>query len=207
MASKKILYAAVAIGVAAIISALAIPANDKALQNLSAYEKTNEILKQKLAEQGIDISSPIKLKEQDDITKYCSFFTSEEKQKLVQYCTSTELKDADGKFLGNIHMVGSPDEPKIILALIQVDPFMTQIDSVKDTINIIVQNVICNCWDEAQPNTFQSVEQWVDGLREFHLSDTKPHSKSTELVLRDRVLQLELTTNNDGYLWQFFIYT
>lgn len=207
MVNKKILYIAIGIAAASIISVLAVVNNDEGnVQKFSVYDDTNKLLKQKLLEHNISMSSPIKLQEQEDVAKYCSFFTNEEKQKLVQYCTSTELKDKDGKFLGNIHMVGSPDEPKIILVLIQADPFMSQISSVKAIIDTTIQNVVCDCWPEVQPDNFQNVEEWVDGLRQFHLADTKPHSKSKELTLRDKVLQLELATNKDGYLWQFFIY-
>ncbi len=207
MINRKILYPAIGVAAVSIISVLAlISNNDENTQQFSGYVDTNKILKQELSEYEISMSSPIKLQRQEDIQKYCTFFTSEEKQRLVQYCTSTELKDGDGKFLGNIHMVGSSDEPKIILVLVQADPFMSQIDSVKNIIDTTIQNLVCDCWNQVQPDGFQDVEQWIDGLRQFHLGDTQPHSKSKEIVLSGKVLQLELTTNKDGYLWQFFIY-
>lgn len=224
MENKKILY--ISIGVAAlIVSALMLINNDKIIgndeatindkgfgndvgqvQQLSAYDDTNKVLKQTLEESGISMSSPIKLQREEDIKKYCSFFTSEDKQKLVQYCTSTELKDSAGNFLGNIHMVGSPDTPKIILVLVQVDPFMSQLDSVKTIINATIQNTVCDCWNQVHPGNLQNIGDWIDGLKQFHLQDTKPHSRSNELMLNGKTLQLELTTNKDGYLWQFFIY-
>lgn len=207
MQNKKILYALSGIAAAVIISILAVYSTGADTPKLSVYEETNKMLQQKLSEHGILMSSLIKLREQQDIAKYCSFFTDEEKQSLVQYCTSTELKDNDGKFLGNIHMVGYPDNPKIILVLVQADPFMTQIDAVKTIVDDTIKTVICDCWDETQPHNFENSGLWIDGLREFHLSDTKPHSKSNELTLRGKTLQLELTTNQDGYLWQFFIYS
>jgi hypothetical protein len=207
MTNKKLLYLAAGIAAASVISALAIiNNNEENTQKFSGYDDVNKILKQELSKHDISMSSPVKLQRQEDIQKYCTFFTSEEKQNLVQYCTSTELKDSDGKFLGNVHMVGSSDEPKIVLVLIQVDPFMSQIDSVKNIVDATIQNLVCDCWNQVQPDGFQSTEQWVDGLRQFHLQDTKPHSKSKEIALSGKVLQLELTTNKDGYLWQFFIY-
>lgn len=207
MVNKKILYAAAGIAIAAIISVLVATGSPKDnVMSFTAYEETNKILREELSEHQILMSSPIKLKEQEDIGKYCSFFTDEEMQKLVQLCTSTELKDIDGNFLGNIHMVGS-EEPKIIMVLIQADPFMSEIDYVKTTINTTIQNVVCECWEDVKPDNFPTVGHWIDGLREFHLGDTQPHSKSKELDLRDKTLQLELTTNKDGYLWQFFIYS
>jgi hypothetical protein len=176
-------------------------------QKESQYVALNSVLKQKLAEHQIQMSSPIKLSNQDDIKQYCSFFTSEEKQQLVQYCTSTELKDSNNMFLGNIHMVGSIDEPKITLALIQTDNSTAHLDSVKIVFGIVSDSLVCDCWAQKKPGGLDSIGQWVDGLYEFHQSETKSHSKSNPVELEGKSLQLELSTNKDGYLWQFFIYS
>ncbi len=95
------------------------------------------------------MSSPIRLQTKDEIQKYCSFFADSEKQKLVEYCTSTELKDGNGKFLGNIHMVGLKDIPQMVLVLIQTDPYMSQIDSVKKVFDTTTQELVCKCWEDA----------------------------------------------------------
>src|SRR5574338_541021 len=175
-------------------------------QQSSVYVEANSLLKQKLAEQNLQLSSPIKLSKPADIQKYCSFFTDKEKQSLVQYCTSTELKDKDNNFLGNVHMVGSVDQPKIVMVLIQTDHDMSQIDSVKTIYDTTIRSLVCDCWDVQKPGNLENVGQWVDGLKQFHLSDTKPHSKSNVIKLDGKSLQLELTTNDDGYFWKFFIY-
>jgi hypothetical protein len=206
MKRNQTLLIAAGIAIALIIFMFILIKTKDNTQNGSVYEQNNQILKQKLAERDILMSSPIKLKEQEDIQKYCSFFTSAEKHKLVEYCTSTELKDNGGKFLGNIHMIGSFAKPKIILILIQTDPFMSQIDSVKTIFDIGIENLVCDCWDDIKPDNFETSNQWIEGLREFHLGDTKPHSKSKELRLDEKTLQLELSTNQDGYLWHLFIY-
>lgn len=207
--NKKVLYAIIVIAVAIISTSFMISFNTKAPStnvSTSKYLENNLLLKQKLADQGISMSSPIRLQTPDDIKKYCSIFTDEGKQKLVEYCTSTELKDKDGNFLGNTYMVGLKDVPQVILILIQVDPFMSQIDSVKKVFDTTVQELVCKCWSDVKPDKFASTGDWIDGLRQFHTSDTKPHSKSKQLVLEGKTLQLELTTNNAGYLWQLFIY-
>lgn len=173
---------------------------------VSGYVESNKILQQNLAKHDLHLSSPIKLFKSGDIAKYCSFFTDAEKQSLVEYCTSTELKDKDNNFLGNIHMVGSVDEPKIAMVLIQTDSEMSQLDSVMTVYDAVVQSLVCDCWAEQKPGNLENVGQWVDGLRQFHLSDTKQHSKSSVIDLEGKSLQLELTANEDGYLWQFFIY-
>lgn len=192
----------------AALAVFAIFANRPGQQTQqNQYAEDNLLLKQKLAERGISMSSPILIQKPEGIAKYCTFFTNDEKQKAIEYCTSTELKDKAGKFLGNVHMVGSSNEPKVVIALIQTDPFMSQIDSVKIVFDQTIQGLVCDCWQQEKPDNFASVEEWVEGLRQFHLSDTKPHSKSKQLDLESKSIQLELTTNKDGYFWQLFIYS
>jgi len=206
--NKKILYAGIIIAIA-IISVLVVSFNTKvSTTNVSAsqYLEHNLILKQKLSETEISMSSPIQLQTPDDIKQYCSFFADDEKQKLVEYCTSTELKDKDGNFLGNVHMVGLKDTPQMILVLIQTDSSMSQIDFVKKIFDVTIQELVCKCWADLKPDNFENVNDWIDGMRSFHTSDAQTHSKSKQLVLEGKTLQLELTTNNEGYLWQLYIY-
>lgn len=206
--NKKIFYAGIIVAIA-IVSVLAVSFSIKtASQNVSTsqYLEHNMILKQKLSESEISMSSPIQLRTPDEIKQYCSFFADDEKQNLVEYCTSTELKDKNGEFLGNVHMVGLKDIPQMVLVLIQTDPSMLQIDSVKTVFGAAIQDLVCKCWADVKPDNFASIGDWVDGMRSFHTSDTQIHSKSKQIVLEGKTLQLELTTNNGGYLWQLYVY-
>ena len=206
--NKRILYVII-VAAAIFISISVVSFSTKATPtdvSASKYLENNLILKQKLAELEISMSSPVRLQSSDDIKKYCSFFADDEKQKLVKYCTSTELKDSNGDFLGNIHMVGLSNDPKMALVLVQTDPFMAKIDSVKKIFDTATQELVCKCWSVVTPDNFENIDDWIDGLRHFHTSDTKPHSKSKQLVLEGKTLQLELTTNKEGYLWQLYIY-
>jgi hypothetical protein len=92
------------------------------------------------------------------------------------------------------------------MALIQTDKDASQLDSAKNVFETVTESLICNCWSEQKPGGLNSIDSWVDGLWQFHQTDTKPHSKSNTLKLDGKSLQLELTTNNDGYLWKFLIY-
>ena len=206
--NKKILYAGIVVAIA-IVSVLVVSFSTNTTSpsiSASPYLEDNLILKQKLSEAEISMSSPIQLRTTEDIKQYCSFFADDDKQKLVEYCTSTELKDKDGNFLGNIHMVGLKDVPQMILVLIQTDPSMSQIDSVKKVFDTTIQELVCKCWADVKPDNFANPNDWVDGMRSFHSSDTQIHSKSKQIVLEEKTLQLELTTNNEGYLWQLYIY-
>jgi len=168
------------------------------------YQESNAKLKEILASHGISMSSAVKLSTTKDIEKFCSFFADKDKQKQVQYCTSTELRDSDGKFLGNIHMVGSQNMPKIVLVVIQTDPFMQNLDELKTVYGVVIENLVCNCWEDVKPSKIETVGDWVDKQRDFHTSDVKPTSESN-LSIRGMHLQMELTTNTEGYLWKLLI--
>jgi len=170
-----------------------------------AYSELNSKLSDVFSSYGISMSSAIELKEQSSIDKYCNFFESEEKQNLIEFCTSTELKNMEMNFLGNIHMIGPTHTPKLVLVVIQVDPFMTQLVDLKTVFTGTVETLVCDCWELEKPDGFESVDSWVDGLREFHTSDVKPHSKSKIINLENYKLQIELTTNTEGYLWKLLV--
>lgn len=209
---KKIITISAGAAVAAIILGLVIFMNISNVEpkaetsTSSKYVEANSLLKERLAQNQIKMSSPIKLEKPETISKYCSLFSSPEKQKLVQYCTSTELKDANGAFLGNIHMVGTSQDPKVIMTLIQTDSKMSQFDSVKTAFRTVSDTLVCDCWSQKKPGNQITIDNWIEGLRDFQQNSTQTHSKSSVLSLEGKSLQLELTRNNDGYLWQFFIY-
>ena len=212
MKKKIFLYIGIAIVAISVVASVSLISNygDEKFNTFSlpelefTYDDSNSKLKEKLAIFDISMSSPITLINRNYLEEYCSFFENEELQNQVDYCTSTELRDSEGKFLGNIHMVGSRQMPKIILALIQTDPFMQNLDDVKTVYNVVIEDLVCNCWNEEQPGDIETVARWVDKQRDFHTSNTKPTSKSN-LSLSGMQLQIELTTNTEGYLWKLLI--
>lgn len=212
MRKNNLLIIGVAIAAILIASGVGLTLNDSGekINTLSlpelefTYNESNAKLKQNLEIKEISISSPIKLVSQSNLSEFCSFFENEELQNQVEYCTSTELHDSEGNYLGNIHMVGNRAMPKIVLALIQSDPFMGNLDDVKTVYEVVIEDLVCDCWNEIQPGDIQTIAEWVDKQREFHTSDTKPTSRSV-ISLSGMQLQLELTTNTQGYLWKLLI--
>ena len=212
MKKKIFLYIGIAIVAISIVVSVSLILNDedKKFNTLSlpelefTYDDSNSKLKEKLEFFDISMSKPIKLINRNYLEEFCTFFENEDLQNQVDYCTSTELRDSEGKYLGNIHMVGSRQMPKIILALIQTDPFMQNLDDLKTVYNVVIEDLVCNCWNEEQPGDIQTVAGWIDKQRDFHTSDTKPTSKSN-LSLSGMQLQMELTTNTEGYLWKLLI--
>lgn len=217
--NKKIIFAGIGVAILAItiISFAAFTqdesnisqSDEKILDSTSGiglgitYTDANYQLKQILEENDISMSSPIKLDNLRAIWSYCNFFEGDE-QKIVEYCTSTELKDSDDNFLGNIHAVGTPESPKIIMALIQVDPFLNQKESAKTVFSILVDQIVCDCW-HSKIIQGKSLDELADEHIEFHISGGKPTSKSNVIPLEGKSIQMELTTNTEGYLWKLFV--
>ncbi len=209
MQKKNFIYIGIGVGIAAIIIPLAMlietESPPETIQELDfSYDEANSKLKQDLESLGISMSSPIILINQNKIKEFCSFFGDDDKQKLVEYCTSTELKDSEGGFLGNIHMVGNRQMPKIVLVVIQTNPFMQNIDQIKLVFEQAIDELVCDCWEDYEPGEIKTVSDWVDKQREFHTNDNKPTSTSS-LDLMSKNLQMELSTNTEGYLWKLLI--
>ncbi|MCE9651794.1 MAG: hypothetical protein K8Q89_01845 [Nitrosarchaeum sp.] len=218
---KKTILLPVVVGIAAAIIILAIaftltqkpiPLNENPTpvneipsnKTTFSYVNSNSIMKSVLSSKGISMSSPLKFSG-DSISKYCIFYGDDVKQNSVEYCTSTELKDSEGKFLGNIHMTGSKDSPNTVLGVIQTDPFMTQLDSVKTVYQTMVESLVCDCWQAQKPGGLTTVSAWVDAAKSHHLEGK--HTTSTSQIdgLAKKQLFLEITTNTKGYLWKFII--
>jgi len=206
---KNFLYIGVGIAVIAIIIPLVMQTKTDslpgAIQELDfTYAEANSKLKNNLEPFGIAMSKPINLINKNSLDEFCTFFADESKQKLVEFCTSTELTDSERTFLGNIHMIGTRSMPKIVLVVIQTNPLMENIDQIKLIFDLVIDDLVCNCWEDLEPSEIKTVSDWVDKQRSFHTSDTRPTSTSS-LDLMDKNLQIELSTNAEGYLWKLLI--
>ncbi len=171
--------------------------------NLS-YDSSNSQMQLMLEPSGIAMSNPLNLKG-DFIEQYCQFFSDENLQNSVQYCTSTELIDSDGHFIGNIHMVGDPNSPFAVLGIIQTDPFMSELNSVKVISEAMIKSLVCDCWMNEKPGGFESVSDWVDATKSYHLEAKKITSKSEINNLAQKQLLIEISTNKEGFLWKFIV--
>jgi hypothetical protein len=206
---KNFIYIGIGVAIIAIITPLVMltetESSPETIQELDfTYDEANSKLKQDLESLGVSMSSPIRLINKNSIAEFCTFFGDESKQNLVEYCTSTELIDSEGSFLGNIHMVGTRSMPKIVLVVIQTNPFMQNIDQIKLVFEQAVDELVCDCWEDFEPSEIKTVSDWVDKQREFHTSDTRPTSTSS-VDLMKKNLQIELSTNTEGYLWKLLI--
>ena len=194
--------------IAIIVVFVSLPTETREVPDLPlivfGYEETNSVLRESLNDQTISMSSELKFSGKNAISEHCKLFEEEEKQNLIQYCTSTELRDSDGNFLGNIHVIGSESSPQLVISLIQADPFMNQLDDVKKTFTTLFANLVCDCWDEVRPGNYADLDSWIDDMREKHVNEKKITTKS-DISLAGKTILLEVSTNFEGYLWKLFI--
>ncbi len=205
--NKKVLIPVISgIVITIIIAVFMIPTSEEAeSETLSiSYTETNKELQSILATRNISMSSALKLNG-FSIEKYCTFFADEAIQNAIKYCTSTELLDSDGQFLGNIHMVGTPGSPKYVIGVIQADPYVSQLNEIKIIYQTMIESIVCECWEEKKPGGFESVSDWIDAANAHHLEAKRNTSKSEISGLIPKNILLEITTNTEGYLWKFIV--
>jgi len=212
MKSRKHLFAGIGVAAAIAVTVFVIYYNEKPIPSQVdllaldfTYDEANSVLKQSLQSNGITMSSPLQFQKQQDLDKWCKFLADPEKQKVVEYCTSTELKDQNGQFVGNIHMVGSPIAPSLVVVALQSDPYLGNINQVKTVFDTVTKELVCDCWNNEKPGGYDTIGDWVDALRDFHNTGNKPQSQSKSLALASKHMLIRLATSNEGYVWQMLI--
>jgi hypothetical protein len=83
---------------------------------------------------------------------------------------------------------------------------MNNLPEIKSVFGSVIENLVCSCWEKFKPSGIENIDEWIDRHREFHLDAIRTHSKSN-LNLEGKQLQIEITTNTEGYLWKLFVAT
>ena len=219
MRQKKLLYAGIggAVAIAAIIIIVLLPnMSNQSTDNTDqsqispldldfSYEEANSNLRATLLSYDINMSNTLRFSSQSDLNQYCHFFSSDKKQALVKYCTSTEIKDKNRNFLGNINMVGSTRAPGLVIAALQSDPLLSNLNDVKIIFGAVINETICTCWDQVKPGGYATLSDMVDAQRDFHITGKQPTSSSNTIPLGTEHFRIELTTNQQGYVWKLLI--
>jgi len=206
--NKKIFISIIVI----IISAIAIfliPENSSmpSSENLYQYGFTFydvEKIKASLSEQNIFMSTPTPITDHT-IENYCAI--RDNILSTITYCTTTAIQGPNGKSLGNINMGGSPDNPIMALALVESSPFLdSKSNEIEIVFEIMIETLVCDCWNEKQPGGFESVNAWLDvaKIKYSESSQTIP-LKSTITGLGNETLILEITSKNGSYLWTLIV--
>jgi hypothetical protein len=165
-----------------------------------------EKIKTSLAKKNISMSTPTAIYDHT-IDQYCTFFDAENVQKNVEYCTTTAIMDSDGTSFGNINMGGVVDGPTMALAIIDASPFLDSKKAEVDFVfQIMIETLVCNCWDEQQPGGFESVYAWLDAAEEkYSESSQNVPLKSKITGLDDKTLILEIASVGESYRWALIV--
>lgn len=169
------------------------------------YAEANSDLKSTLISQNINMSKPLEFSAQSDITQYCNFLSNQTKQAMIEYCTSTEIKDEHDNFLGNVNMIGSTLAPVLVIAAAQSDPLFSNYNDVKILFGDVVNETVCQCWATEKPGNYTQLSDMMDALRDFHLKGKSPNSTTHGVPLGGKHFEIELTTNSQGYLWKLLV--
>ncbi|KAF6244038.1 hypothetical protein C6988_00140 [Nitrosopumilus sp. b1] len=195
---------AVVIGLIVIL-AYSFPAEDEAIKLnplTIQYSSLNFELQKLLSENQLQMSNPIKISTPESILKYCNFF-ADSKIDAIEHCTSTEIKDSNGNFLGNIHMIGTNQQVDSIIIIAQSDSSMNNLDSIDSLFDSSIKVLVCDCWEEKSPGDFTSVSDWISATA--NMKNESKVIKSNIDSLESKDLYLELSENEDGYLWTLVI--
>ncbi len=217
MISKKYAYIgiAIAVGIAAaviILTQLNVgPTISNSQTGLSAYtldytyEEVNSNLRSTLITQNINMSKPLKFSTPNDVNQYCNFLSNQTKQAMIEYCTSTEIKDEHADFLGNLNMIGSSLAPVLVITTAQSDPLFGNYADVKTLFDDVINETVCQCWYEQKPGNYTTLSDMMDALRDFHLKGKEPNSTTHGIPLGGKHFEIELSTNSQGYLWKLLV--
>lgn len=216
MKSKKYVYIGIAVAAGIAAAIIIIPQFNvpQSAQNKSpldpyllalSYEGVNSDLKSTLFNQQINMSNPIKLGTRADINRYCNFLSNQTKQAMIEYCTSTELKDFHGNYLGSINMVGSNTAPVLVITAVQTNPTFSNFNLIKTVFGDVVNETICQCWDKTKPGGYSTLSAMMDAQRDFHLKGTQQNSTTNGVPLGGVHFEIELSTNNIGYVWKLLV--
>lgn len=220
MRQKKFLYAGIggAVSIAVIISALVILPNmyNQSTDNTDqsqispldldfTYEEANSNLKTTLLSHEINMSRPLQFSSQTDINQYCNFFSDQKKQALVKFCTSTVLQNKNRNFLGNINMVGSTRAPGLVIVAIQSNPVMSNLNDVKTIFGVVINETTCDCWGKEKPRGYATPSDMIDAFRDFHIAGKRSNTTTQSVPLGSEHFEMELTTNQSGYVWKLLV--
>ena len=206
--NKKILFPIIVIMVSAIAIFL-IPENSSMPSSDSLYQYgftfyDVEKIKESLSEKNIFMSIPSPITDHT-IENYCAI--RDDILSTINYCTTTAIQGPDGKSLGNINMGGTPDNPIMALALVESSPFLdSKSNEIEIVFEIMIETLVCDCWDEKQPGGFESINAWLEAAKiKFAESSQTIPLKSTITGLGDETLILEIKSTSDSYSWTLIV--
>ncbi len=209
--NKKLFLIPIILGIAAVISLSLIIVSEESSesQSQSIYDGgftyyDIETIQTTLAEQNITVSTPVAVTDHT-VSQYCTFFENQ-LPKTVDYCTTTNVLDSEGKTLGNINMGGDTNSPILAIANLETTNLESNQDDVLSVIEVMIETLVCDCWEEEKSDDdLESISAWVDAVYNFYNDSGQRNVKSRVDDLGTSVITLEVTSKENSILQTLII--
>jgi len=206
--NKKLFLIPIILGIAAVIS-LSLTFSEESSESQSIYDGgftyyDIETIQTTLAEQNISVSTPVAVTDHT-VSQYCTFFENK-LRKTVDYCTTTNVLDSEGKTLGNINMGGDTNSPILAIANLETTNLESNQDDVLSVIEVMIETLVCDCWEEEKSDDdLESISAWVDAVYNFYNDSGQRNVKSQVDDLGTSVITLEVTSKENSILQTLII--
>jgi hypothetical protein len=204
--NQKLFLIPIILGIAAVISVSLTFVSEESSesQSPSIYDGgftyyDIETIQTTLAEQNITVSTPVAVTDHT-VSQYCTFFENQ-LRKTVDYCTTTNVLDSEGKTLGNINMGGDTNSPILAIANLETTNLESNRDDVLSVIEVMIETLVCDCWEEEKSDDdLESISAWVDAVYNFYNDSGQRNVKSQVDDLGTSVITLEVTSKENSIL-------
>jgi hypothetical protein len=202
--NKKLFLIPIILGIAAVISLSVTFVSEEPSESQSIYDGgftyyDIETIQTTLAEQNITVSTPVAITDHT-VSQYCTFFENQ-LPKAVDYCTTTNVLDSEGKTLGNINMGGDTNSPILAIANLETTNLESSQDDVLSVIEVMIETLVCDCWEEEKSDDdLESISAWVDAVYNFYNDSGQRNVKSRVDDLGTSVITLEVTSKENSIL-------
>ncbi len=207
--NKKLFLIPIILGIAAVISLSLTFVSEEPSESQLIYDKgftyyDIETIQMTLAEQNITVSTPVAVTDHT-VSQYCTFFENQ-LTKTVDYCTTTNVLDSEGKTLGNINMGGDTNSPILAIANLETTNLESNRDDVLSVIEVMIETLVCDCWEEEKSDDdLESISAWADAVYNFYNDSGQRNVKSRVDDLGTSVITLEVTSKENSILQTLII--
>jgi len=162
-----------------------------------------ETIQTTLAEQNIFVSTPVAITDHT-IGEYCMFF-DEGLPRTMDYCTTTVVLDFEGNPLGNINIGGDTNSPIMAVANLETSTLELNQVEVLAVFETMIETLVCDCWEEEQPDGLESISAWLEAVRTFYYDSGNRNVKSKIDNLANSQIFLEITSKDNSVLQTLII--
>ncbi len=197
------------LGIAAVISFSVTFVSEEPSESQSIYDGgftyyDIETIQTTFADQNITVSNPVAITDHT-VSQYCTLFENQ-LPKIVDYCTTTNVLDSEGKALGNINMGGDINSPILAIANLETTNLESNQDDVLSVIEVMIETLVCDCWEEVKSDDdLESISAWVDAVYNFYNDSGQRNVKSQVDDLGTSVIILEVTSKENSILQTLII--